>query len=545
MFFLLCVAQAYGQLPYKDLLHKSYYTHSQAYDSLQARFLTISSSAEAKRIAKEIKQFAKKNKDPHLSLMSDYWYAYYVKDRCKENPDSTAVIVALFQDVIKRSKREKNEVLATRVLFDISEYYWIDVQNYELAFENYIQTGKNMAELSLDTFPESVYIYGMIAERFYRFKDYENAIYYASKTLPIAVDKNNWWFKWNATNTLGVCYQQTEKYDMSDLFLKRAADESLPYSKEGTHYAISMGNIGENRYLQNRYEEALPLLELDWDNALRIRDSRLIVNSGSLIADILVSRSELEKAKSYLDVVEKHLLRDEYTSRNVKFYTAMRKWYMAQEKYAEAGVYQDSMAFAANERDRRFNLLLLMRAQQKNDLRNLEIEKENTSSARLQTITITIVMILIIIILGALFYKIRGVLIRKNKEKELELDKAKTELEYFTNRLTQRIQMTEEETSDKALNVDVNKLLTHEDWQLFLKSFNKVHPDFIKRLKDKVAGISQSEIRLVSLAKLGFSHIEIGKILGISPQSSRVAWHRLKKKIDEEEVSLEEFARTV
>jgi len=48
---------------------------------------------------------------------------------------------------------------------------------------------------------------------------------------------------------------------------------------------------------------------------------------------------------------------------------------------------------------------------------------------------------------------------------------------------------------------------------------------------------------MIVLGKLKLSHKEIANILGISPQSSRVTWHRLKKKINlQDHVSLQDLA---
>ena len=85
--------------------------------------------------------------------------------------------------------------------------------------------------------------------------------------------------------------------------------------------------------------------------------------------------------------------------------------------------------------------------------------------------------------------------------------------------------------------------MTDEDWDKFKSAFERINPGYIDRLNYKINGITPAEIRMVVLSKLSLSHKEIANILGISPQSSRVTWHRLKKKMNlEDSVSLQDLA---
>ncbi|MBO6497294.1 MAG: tetratricopeptide repeat protein [Roseivirga sp.] len=80
------------------------------------------------------------------------------------------------------------------------------------------------------------------------------------------------------------------------------------------------------------------------------------------------------------------------------------------------------------------------------------------------------------------------------------------------------------------------------EWEHFQDSFNQVHDDFSHRIKKEFADLTESEIRLCALIRMGISSKDIATILGISTDSLRVSRYRLKKKLNTEAANkLKEF----
>ncbi len=77
---------------------------------------------------------------------------------------------------------------------------------------------------------------------------------------------------------------------------------------------------------------------------------------------------------------------------------------------------------------------------------------------------------------------------------------------------------------DRHLRVDKN-------WESFQELFEKVHDDFYKKLMKKAPDLSPAEIRLCCLIKLNLPSKDIASMLGISPDSLRIARYRLRKKL--------------
>jgi DNA-binding CsgD family transcriptional regulator len=62
--------------------------------------------------------------------------------------------------------------------------------------------------------------------------------------------------------------------------------------------------------------------------------------------------------------------------------------------------------------------------------------------------------------------------------------------------------------------------------------FEKVHHSFFDNLKKKFPDLSQSDLKLCALISLNLSSKDMAELMGISPESVKMARHRLRKKLD-------------
>lgn len=95
-------------------------------------------------------------------------------------------------------------------------------------------------------------------------------------------------------------------------------------------------------------------------------------------------------------------------------------------------------------------------------------------------------------------------------------------------------------TTDKDQKVKLTKLIrlidysleTEKDWTEFKMHFEKVHHSFFDNLKKKFPDLSQSDLKLCALISLNLSSKDMAELMGISPESVKMARHRLRKKLD-------------
>lgn len=148
---------------------------------------------------------------------------------------------------------------------------------------------------------------------------------------------------------------------------------------------------------------------------------------------------------------------------------------------------------------------------------------------------------------------------QRQKERELEratqrLEVAQLQLNHFKESIISKNKLIDELKNQPSIGdntgvmdqLQKSVILTDNDWKEFNALFESIYDGYSYRLKNKVEGITPSELRMVVLAKLKFSYKDMADTLGVTPQASRVTWHRLRKKLNlEKEVSLEEFAASV
>ncbi len=89
-------------------------------------------------------------------------------------------------------------------------------------------------------------------------------------------------------------------------------------------------------------------------------------------------------------------------------------------------------------------------------------------------------------------------------------------------------------------------LHSEDYWEDFKLHFEKVHPDFFRKLKEKYSTISENELRLCAYMRIGMTSKQIAQILSVLPQSVHTSRYRLRKKIGlETDDSLEDYLRNL
>lgn len=69
-------------------------------------------------------------------------------------------------------------------------------------------------------------------------------------------------------------------------------------------------------------------------------------------------------------------------------------------------------------------------------------------------------------------------------------------------------------------------------WDDFLSSFQMLYPNYFLNLRSKVADITDKELKLAALLRLGLDTKKIAALLNLSPESVKVFRHRLRKKME-------------
>ncbi|HVF96760.1 MAG TPA: triple tyrosine motif-containing protein [Flavisolibacter sp.] len=119
------------------------------------------------------------------------------------------------------------------------------------------------------------------------------------------------------------------------------------------------------------------------------------------------------------------------------------------------------------------------------------------------------------------------------------LTKMKTELHQIMKAVDNDKTLSELKKMIRVLNEDDR---TDKDWEHFTHHFDKVHSDFVARLKEKHPTITGNEIKLCAYLRMNLSTKEIAQLMNISARGIEISRYRLRKKIGiASEVSLFEY----
>ena len=113
------------------------------------------------------------------------------------------------------------------------------------------------------------------------------------------------------------------------------------------------------------------------------------------------------------------------------------------------------------------------------------------------------------------------------RQNELTIQRFRNEvlgnLEYFPEH-----QVTLSDSLSRALR---DQVMTEDSWVKFMGVFNRVYPGYLEKQRQRSGTMSETEARLLALAKLGIPNQGKAHLLGISLEGVKKAQQRLRKKM--------------
>ena len=421
--------------------------------------------------------------------------------------------------------------------------------------------GVNAVEL-LDTTvgrknPFESYTYWTLGEIMYHTGNYEKCIYYTLQAFRFGLDtiypdKTGRMMGWN---TIGMAYQQLQKHDSA----LQAYDQSLQIAKRNNNQVwigIGEGNKAKIFFLQQKFDQAKPLLAFDYvvskqngiyDNAAYSLRWLALINLHEGKKD-----SALTKAKESLELFQKEkskqpFLRDIYST-IAEVYESMGKT-DSSYRYNQLYTYlRDSLERVLAVSEDRIVRIKLEHEQNVARIKGLQKERATEALKR----NFLVVGIILVTALALLVLNRQRIKLRYNRElarrekaaAAAEINAAKEQLHAFTQNIIEKsalIEKLEQQLKSAAFNSDQQHLvdeLTHQailtetDWEKFKLLFEKIHPRFFLKLKDKVADITVAEQRMAALSRLHLTTREAASMLGISPNSVNKTKQRLRQRFN-------------
>jgi DNA-binding CsgD family transcriptional regulator len=327
-----------------------------------------------------------------------------------------------------------------------------------------------------------------------------------------------------------------EKFSLNDIFLN---ESKVLYSQANIVYANFLQS-------KSRLEESLEYLFLAKELSVSIPQRTPIVNLE--ISDVFYLMGMNNQAK---ELIQQNLINENINqSQKLDNFKLLEKIYTDEGSTNNLLSVKDSIIFynedpLVKQEENEFNTLenLLLVSEKQNDLR---LSKVRTNRVILVSILSSSILLLILLSL-----KFNNDLQKeKNRSLNLEKDKINEELKlkrrelfskvnfisqrnYYLNNLKDKLDGDLTNTKN-LINVkrEIKNISSSEKaYNEFDKMFSQVYTEFYKKL-NKVAKLSQTDLRLASYIKMNHTNYEISRISGISLRTVESQRYRLSKKLN-------------
>lgn len=364
-----------------------------------------------------------------------------------------------------------------------------------------------------------------------------------------------------------LAYRQVNYVKAKEYYLKSqgfALD-----TKDTLRYAKTLGGLGQIDMKEGRMKSARELLEKDFVLSSHVGDVKNMMYSRLLLGQGLFENNQIDSAFTALEEAYAYAFKIggevgyEFEILSFLKQIAQLKKEDSLELYYSREV--DKIAPIAKEKEGELAIQLVNgKLNYHKILWDLELKKAKVESLWYQRIVLFLVVsFLCLLLLGVyLFFKRRNKMqafAYQTKLMHFELARIKSEdrlhkaentlsahQQFLSEKTTQIAQLEEELQALKKSSSTYLKhntpaiqellqshLMTEENWDLFKLAFYKEQKQYVDYLQKHFADLTESNLRIVLLQKIGLSKEQIANLLGITSEAVRKANQRLKKKYGE------------
>ena len=421
MVILCCSTGLWGQQknPLLDIIGKPYAEYFPIYDHLyDSLHNDPQTCAELSRMMVEA-QAADKTGEWKLNFrLFEYMVQYHRSRKGGFIPsaDYTAEDFALDMVALSREAAKKGlPCLELYSLYQIAQSYRLyEPQNFELAFEYFRQLSQGLQKIQTVRFPMKPYCYLTIADFYYAFKDYPNAMeLYERILIDPKVEGNIYQSSayMHARNGMGLCYRYGfDDPERSDYYFQLNIERSAEGATD-VWKGISYGNLGINRKLAGDYGKAIPLLKRSLDIMLLHSDYSFASRISLVLGEIYFDRGDMEQARKYIGLTDRYISANPNQGRLAQLFMLKSKYYIRKGVEREAAMYLDSALMTSKKYDDKYNAMILRRVEQRSHLiekramnEQLSFEHERSTLFKRSFMAAVIGAFLLLALLTVTFY---------------------------------------------------------------------------------------------------------------------------------------------
>ncbi len=340
-----------------------------------------------------------------------------------EKPGAAQEVIDSLQAICRDAEQAKDTLMTLRTGYDLLYANWHVCRAYEASFEQAKKMMKEMESISAEVLPEKLFFFRLLGDMHYRFGDYEEAKIYYTKIADEPAIAADYHLLQSAYNGLAL----VARYHNSDLpasnrylhlILSLPEHPTASRGHTDSWEGIAHGNLGYNHYLNKQYKEAIIELEFARKRMVEQNDYTFAGKMAVTLADVHLALGNKATCKQYLDQAESYNRQVGNHKRQTNLYPVLCKYYLSIGNTKLGEQYMDSVIASQKQAGEEFNMLKLMRAEQRNhkleqQAKEEELKNELQRGAHYRQ---TIAAIGVVVLLVALFAAILVVLLIKKRK---------------------------------------------------------------------------------------------------------------------------------
>ncbi len=352
-----------------------------------------------------------------------------------EKPDATQDVIDSLKTICRDAAQVGDTVMSLRIAYDWLYANWHIARAYETSFELAKEREKELENISSEALPEKLFFFRLLGNMHYQFGDYEEARTYYSKLVDEAAIAADYHLLQSAYNGLALIARYHDNDLASSnrylhLILSMPEHPTASRGHTDSWEGIAHGNLGYNHYLNKQYKEAIIELEFARKRMVEQNDYTFAGKMAVTLADAYLALGDKATCKQYLDQAEAYNRQVGNHKRQTNLYPVLCKYYLSIGNTKLGEQYMDSVVASQKQAGEEFNMLKLIRAEQRNhkleqQAKEEELKNELQRGAHYRQM---IAAIVVVVLLVTVFASILVVLLIKKRKSYRMLAKKNREL---------------------------------------------------------------------------------------------------------------------
>jgi tetratricopeptide (TPR) repeat protein len=394
-------------------------------------------------------------------------------------------------------------------------------------------------QLGVQHFPEVNTFYFTIGELFLRTRNNEDAAKWLRKGLALPGTDSVLPVNYaNALNNLALTYYQLRDFKKSIATYEECMTYSKQHNEMQFYYTAYYSRVSTLIKL-GAYDTCKVILKELYDIGVRDNTVHTIAGASYMLGQVANLQKDFPLALKWLTNAETYAYKTGVNANRTKICQELSVCYDGLKQFDKSLAYYKEYQHLEDSAKKAISMVqsdyLMTKANfEKEQLSFKTLKTKRAADIRLRNIGI----LLLALSSGIIIWWLN----RKRKKAKFDQQNAEQQLKLFTENIISKDQQIEilqnelqqqssnTETAAKVEELSQQMILTEDDWQRFQSLFNKSYPGYLYRLKEKVTGITEAEIRMACLIKIRLNSKQIASMQGISVDSVHKTRQRLRQR---------------